>query len=113
MAEAIPYLGLDIEDRSGDRLRVEYSPNRPDYSTDYGIAMGLQGLLGVRRGMAQLRIRDGKYSIKADTSVSKIRPYVTCIAAKGRDVDDSLLKQLISMQEDLHAGLGRGAERPP
>ncbi|MFB5646327.1 MAG: phenylalanine--tRNA ligase subunit beta, partial [Nitrosopumilaceae archaeon] len=44
--ETLPFLGLDIESEENDLVRVEYSPNRPDYSTDFGIAIGLQGLLG-------------------------------------------------------------------
>ena len=41
--DSLPFLGLDIESEVGDEIRIEYSPNRPDYSTDYGIATGLQG----------------------------------------------------------------------
>ena len=44
--QTIPFLGLDIESQENDIVRVEYSPNRPDYSTDFGISLGLQGLLG-------------------------------------------------------------------
>ena len=50
ISEILPFLGLDIESEHGDAVRVEYSPNRPDYSTDFGIALGLQGLLGVKTG---------------------------------------------------------------
>ena len=34
--ETLPYLGLDIEDQSGDMVSVEYSPNRPDFSSEAG-----------------------------------------------------------------------------
>ena len=43
--DSLPFLGLDIESHDGNVVRVEYSPNRPDYSTDFGIASGLQGIL--------------------------------------------------------------------
>ena len=35
----LPFLGLDIESEDKDLVRIEYSPNRPDYSTDFGIAL--------------------------------------------------------------------------
>ena len=35
----LPFLGLDIESLGRNTVRVEYSPNRPDYSTDFGIAL--------------------------------------------------------------------------
>lgn len=103
----IPFLGLDIEEQTKEYLRVEYSPNRPDYATDFGIALGLQGLLGIKKGIPKLFIKKGNYSLKVDSSVQKIRPYITSIVAKNGVIDDETLLQLISLQEDLHFGIGR------
>ena len=106
--ENLPFLGLDIESQDGDQIRVEYSPNRPDYSTDFGIALGLQGLLGIKKGIFKTNIKkEGKYEIKVNSSVSKIRPFVTGIVAKNGMIDDQTIKQLMNMQEDLHLGIGR------
>ena len=49
--DVLPFLGLDIESEDGDKIRIEYSPNRPDYSTEFGVALGLQGLLGIKKGI--------------------------------------------------------------
>ncbi len=105
--DTLPFIGLDIEDETTDHINVEYSPNRPDYSTDYGIITGLQGLLGIKLGMPVLKIKNGKYSIRADPSVSRVRPYVTAIEARNGNLDDETIRQIITMQEDLHNGLGR------
>ena len=103
----LPFIGLDIEEQTKDHISVEYSPNRPDYSTDYGIVSGLQGLLGIKRGMPQLKITNGKYAIKVDSSVRKIRPFITGIVAKNGKLDNETIRQIIAMQEDLHDGIGR------
>jgi len=106
--ETLPFLGLDIESQENELVRVEYSPNRPDYSTDFGIALGLQGLLGIKRGLLKLKIKKTKnYKIKVDSSVSKIRPFVTGIVARNGKIDENVLRQIIAMQEDLHFGMGR------
>jgi len=106
--DSLPFLGLDIESLEDNIVRVEYSPNRPDYSTDFGIALGLQGILGISKGMLRLDIRkQGKYEIKVDNSTSKIRPFVTGIIARNGSLDSESVKQIINMQEDLHFGLGR------
>ena len=106
--DSLPFLGLDIESLGRNVVRVEYSPNRPDYSTDFGIALGLQGILGTNKGMLRLNIRkQGNYEIKVDSSTSKIRPFVTGIIARNGSLDNESVKQLINMQEDLHFGLGR------
>ena len=103
----LPFVGLDIEEQTKDHISVEYSPNRPDYSTDYGIVSGLQGLLGIKKGTPVLKIKKGKYAIKADPSVQKVRPYVTAIVAGNGKLDDETIRQIIDMQEDLHNGIGR------
>ncbi|MBT7473081.1 MAG: phenylalanine--tRNA ligase subunit beta [Nitrosopumilus sp.] len=108
ISESLPFLGLDIESEDEKTVRVEYSPNRPDYSTDFGIALGLQGLLGIKTGAIKLKIKkSNQYKINATPSVSKIRPYVTGIIAKNGKINGDVLEQLIQMQEDLHMGIGR------
>lgn len=108
ISDSLPFLGLDIESEDNDQVRIEYSPNRPDYSTDFGIALGLQGLLGIKIGTVKLDVKkSNKYSINVKPSVSKIRPFVTGIVAKNGKIDDKTIKQLMTMQEDLHFGIGR------
>ena len=108
ISDSLPFLGLDIESEDKDLVRVEYSPNRPDYSTDFGIALGLQGLLGIKTGPIKLNIKkSNKYPISVKSNVSRIRPFVTGIVAKNGKIDDKTIKQLMTMQEDLHFGIGR------
>ncbi len=108
ISDSLPFLGLDIESENKDLVRIEYSPNRPDYSTDLGIALGLQGLLGVKTGMIKLHVKkSSKYTISVKPAVSGIRPFVTGIVAKNGKIDDKTIKQLMTMQEDLHFGIGR------
>ena len=108
ISDSLPFLGLDIESENKDLVRIEYSPNRPDYSTDFGIALGLQGLLGIKTGAVKLNVKkSNKYSISVKSGVSKIRPFVTGIIAKNGKINDQTIKQLMTMQEDLHFGIGR------
>ena len=108
ISDSLPFLGLDIESEDKDLVRVEYSPNRPDYSTDLGIALGLQGLFGIKTGAIKLNIKKSNdYVIHVEPSVTKIRPFVTGIIAKNGRIDDAMIKQLMAMQEDLHFGIGR------
>ncbi|QMU53857.1 MAG: phenylalanine--tRNA ligase subunit beta [Nitrosopumilus sp.] len=108
ISESLPFLGLDIESEDKDEVRIEYSPNRPDYSTDFGIALGLQGLLGIKTGSVKFNVKkSNKFLISVKPGVSKMRPFVTGIIAKNGKIDDKTLRQLITMQEDLHFGIGR------
>jgi len=108
ISDSLPFLGLDIESENKDLIRIEYSPNRPDYSTDFGIALGLQGLLGIKTGAIKLNVKKSKkYKISVKSEVSKIRPFVTGIVATNGKIDDKTIKQFMTMQEDLHFGIGR------
>ena len=108
IVEILPFLGLDIERQDGDKITIEYSPNRPDYSTEFGISLGLQGLLGIKKGIQKTTIKKkGQLAIKVDSSLTKIRPYVTGILAKNGTLDNDDIQQLMWMQEDLHNGIGR------
>lgn len=105
--DMLPFVGLDIEGVEGDVVRVEYNPNRPDFSSDYGIARALRGLLGKEKGMPRIKISKSRLTIKADRSVKKVRPFVVALAARGGRLDDETIRQIISMQEDLHNGICR------
>ena len=107
ISDSLPFLGLDIESEDSDTVRVEYSPNRPDYSTEYGISLGLQGLLGIKTSAIDLEIKPGGSIINATSKVAKVRPYITGIIARDQTVDDMLIRQIVAMQEDLHSGIGR------
>lgn len=108
IVDALPFLGLDIEEQTPEYIRVEYSPNRPDYATDVGVAAGLQGLLGVKTGMAKFGVKKSRaYQLRVDPATKKIRPYISGMIAKGGTLDDESIRQLIALQEDLHFGVGR------
>ncbi|MDW0174872.1 MAG: phenylalanine--tRNA ligase subunit beta [Nitrososphaeraceae archaeon] len=110
--DMLPFLGLDIEYRDDKCIRLEYSPNRPDFSTYYGISRALNGLLGKEVGIPKfILIENRKNFINVDSSVSNIRPYIASIVARGHKLNDKTIKQIVSMQEDLHNGIGRKRSR--
>ena len=106
--DMLPFVGLDIEDVGKDVIRIEYNPNRPDLSSDYGVARALRGLLDVETGLPKFKLA-GKsgLAISIEDAVRKVRPYLIALVAKNGTLDDETLKQLIAMQEDLHNGVGR------
>lgn len=104
----LPYIGLDLEHQDDKNIRLEYSPNRPDFSTFYGIARALNGLLGKEMGIPKFEIfENSKNLINVDSSVLEIRPIIVGTVAKGHQLNNKTIKQIVSMQEDLHNGLGR------
>ena len=105
---AMPFVALDIEGIDNNIIRVEYNPNRPDFSTDYGIVRALRGLLGIETGAPKFKlVGKSGLEIEVDPAVKRIRPYIAGLVARNGKLNDETIKQLISMQEDLHNGVGR------
>ena len=111
LLDRLPYVGLDIEGVEGDVLRVEYSPNRPDFGTDFGIARAMRGLLGKEVGLPKFPASASGIAVSVDRRLASVRPYIACVTAKGLKLGDEDVRQLISLQEDLHNGLGRRRKR--
>lgn len=105
--DRLPYVGLDIESVERDSVRVEYSPNRPDFGTDFGISRALRGLLGKEVGLPDYPASRSGVSVSVDRRLSSVRPYIACATVTGLSLDDEDIRQIISLQEDLHNGLGR------
>jgi phenylalanyl-tRNA synthetase beta chain len=110
--DMLPFVALDIEGVDKDIIRVEYNPNRPDLSSDYGVARALRGLLEIETGMPKFKLAGkSKLAVTIEPTVRKIRPYAIAFVAKNGRLDDETLKQLIAMQEDLHNGVGRNRKK--
>ena len=105
--DVVPYAGLDIESVDGPVARLEYSPNRPDFATEWGIAAYLRGITGVERGPVGLSASRPSITIYVDRALRGVRPYIAGLAAKGLALDEESIRQLIRLQEDLHQGPGR------
>jgi phenylalanyl-tRNA synthetase beta chain len=105
--EMLPFAGLDIEGIDAHMIRVEYNPNRPDFSSDYGIFRALRGLIGKETGPPTFKLKNSNVSVIIDGKANTIRPHVVALTAEGGVVDDQTIKQLLAMQEDLHEGIGR------
>ena len=103
---SLPFIGLDIEGKTKKHIRIEYNPNRPDFSSYYGIVRALKGYLGLETGIPKYEINnDKRFKIQTTKSVRSIRPYIRALVAKDRALDSDIIKMLIDMQEDLHTGI--------
>src|ERR687889_239816 len=111
--EKLPFLGLDIEGIDKEKIRVEYNPNRPDFSSDTGIFRSLKGLLNEIVGLPVFKYSFNRsYKIIVDHHVKQIRPIILFfVAAQNKNINNFLLEQLISIQEDLHNGIARGRKK--
>ncbi|RLI40486.1 phenylalanine--tRNA ligase subunit beta, partial [Candidatus Bathyarchaeota archaeon] len=107
MAKWLPWLGLDIEDVGPDYVKVEFNPNRIDFSSTAGVARAFSGLREWETGLPKYEVAKGKIVLNVDSSVSEVRPYVLAAIIRNIRLDDESVRELMEMQEDLHWGVGR------
>lgn len=97
----------------GDALEVSVTPDRLDLLSEGGLALELEGALGLASGGVRRRkARPGKSALRiaVDASVAPLRPHIAGVvvrAPSGAPLDDGLLAEAVRFQELLHATVGR------
>ena len=108
------YAKAEVEnyDKRTDEISVKLDDtNLPYMWCPEGLARYLRGILGLQKGIAKLKANSSNFKILVDNSVKKVRPFITAFVAKGKKLDDYLLKQLVQMQEKFCEGYGRRRQK--
>ena len=111
LVEHIPWIGVDIEEVGPDYVKIEYNPNRIDFSSPVGVARAFEGLMGWETGLKEYRVEKGNIELNADKSVSVVRPYIVGAVIRNIRLDADSVRELMEMQEDLHWGIGRDRKK--
>lgn len=111
MAKWLPWIGSDIEEIGTDYVKIEFNPNRIDFSSYAGVARAYQGLMGWKTGLPKYVVHKGNVILKIDESVQKVRPYMLSAVVKNIQLDEDAVKEIMDMQEDLHWGVGRDRKK--
>jgi len=106
-------ISLDLEDIDPDerKIKVEYNPNRPDFSSPEGIARALKGYYELELGTPKYDISQGNIVLNVDPSVKKVRPYIVGGVVRDIDLDEDEVATLMNIQEQLHWAVGRDRKK--
>ncbi|NVM36727.1 MAG: phenylalanine--tRNA ligase subunit beta [Candidatus Lokiarchaeota archaeon] len=109
----LQWIGLDLEDVNEEeqKIKVEYNPNRPDFSSPEGIARALKGYYEIELGLPSFEISPGEIVLNVDPSVNKVRPYIVCGIVRDIDLDEDEVATLMTIQEHLHWAVGRDRKK--
>ena len=105
----LQWISLDLEDINEEeqKVKVEYNPNRPDFSSPEGIARALKGYYEIEEGLPSFDVISGNIVLNVDPSVKKVRPYIVCGIIRDIDLDEDEVATLMNIQEHLHWAVGR------
>ncbi|MGA7847315.1 MAG: hypothetical protein WCB18_09555, partial [Thermoplasmata archaeon] len=102
----------ELADWTEDALTIEVTPDRLDMLSEGGLALFLQGVLGLKKGMPPFAEPPASLDhpvALVDASVSTIRPYLAgalLVPPAGVALDTGLFAEAIRFQEMLHATIG-------
>ena len=99
-------------DYDTDEVKIDFGDtNLPYLWSAEGFARLIKGILEMQKGIPEIKVSKGNYEVIADKSVAKYRPFIACFAAKGREIDDYLLKQIVQLQEKFCETYGRRRQK--
>ncbi len=109
----LQWISLDLEDINEEeqKIKVEYNPNRPDFSSPEGIARALQGYYDLKLGIPNFEILAGKIKMSVESTVKEVRPYIVCGVIRNIDLDEDEVATLMNIQEHLHWAVGRDRKK--
>ncbi|MDP3765075.1 MAG: phenylalanine--tRNA ligase subunit beta [Nanoarchaeota archaeon] len=99
-------------DEETDEVKIDFGDtNLPYLWSVEGFARLVRGILGMQKGIPEIKVNKGPYEVIVDKSVIKYRPYIACFAAKGKKVDDYMIKQFVQLQEKFCETYGRRRQK--
>src|SRR3989338_4549984 len=103
---------VESYDEETDEIKINFEDtNLPYLWSVEGFARLLKGILGLNRGIPEIKLNKGDYEIIVDKSIMKDRPFIACFAAKGKKVDDYFLRQIVQLQEKFCESYGRKRQK--
>ncbi len=109
MQGRIALFGTPVESVDEKEIQIEIFPNRPDLLSYHGFKRSLLAFLGKKTGLTKYKLNppEKNYQVLVDSSVKNVRPFTVCAIVKDLRLDGEKIKEIIDVQEKLHATLGR------
>lgn len=96
--------------RTDTVIRMDLLADRPDLFDAGGMARALKGHLGLESGLPRFKTRPGRWQVEVDPEVknpASYRPHIVCAVVHLPPLNQTTLKEIMKLQENLHWGIGR------
>ena len=91
-------------------IRMDLLADRPDLFDAGGMARALRGHLGLDSGLPEFSCTAANCELRVDPDLGKTesyRPFIACAIVHMPPLDQTTLKEIMKLQENLHWGIGR------
>ncbi len=111
LGEDLFNFGMELESVEGDNLKIDITHDRPDLMSVQGLARALRYYLGKQRGLPKYKVEKSDVKFYVKKSVKNVRPYALGCIIKGIEFSDDFIKEMIWVQEKIHATIGRDRKK--
>jgi phenylalanyl-tRNA synthetase beta chain len=96
----------EVEHAFGDMIKVDIKDvNRPDLWSTEGIAREIR--YRYKGGFPDYKVKRSKVVVNVDKSVKDVRPLTVCAVVRGLRLNETVLSQIIQLQEKVAVTFGR------
>ncbi len=91
-------------------IRIDLLADRPDLFDTGGLSRALKGYLKLEKGLSEFTVKEGNIEVNVDPVLSQketFRPYIACAVITMPPLDQTSLREIMRLQENLHWGIGR------
>lgn len=104
-------MGMELDSKENNELKIDITPERPDMVSLHGLVRALKAYLGISVGMPKYNVEKSPVEIMIEPSVNDIRPYTVAAVVTNLTFDDIKIKEMIWVQEKLHATFARNRKK--
>lgn len=109
--EVLFNLGMELEEVNDIELKIDITAERPDMVSTYGLARVLKAYYGLKNPEYKTSKAEKDFDVFIDKNVSKVRPFTACAIIKNISFSNETIKEIIWVQEKLHATFGRNRKK--
>lgn len=108
----INLMGTTVENLDEKEIELEIPANRPDLLSSSGFMRALKSFEGKKTGIQEYTTTSKKnYTVIVNKSVKSVRPFIACAVIENLTFTPETIAELITLQEKLHATIGRGRKK--
>jgi len=101
LEEKLFQYGMELDGVNGDELIIDITPDRADMVSPQGLARALRPFLGL--DSIKYKVKETKNKFIITKELASIRPFAVGAIVKNVNFTDDLIKEIIWVQEKLHA----------
>jgi len=111
--DLLAYVKGEVKTLNEQELSIEIKDsNRADLWSVEGLARALRGFLGIEKEPKNYTVIDhSSVKIKVSSRLKNIRPYIGCALIKDVQLNDTIIRQAMNLQDKLDQTYGRNRRR--